>query len=1027
MKPWRLRPRTGLAVLALAALIALVVSHDLDSRRQAEFARLDAIAELKAQQIADWLAERQRDADFIQEGGMFADQFRPWRRQGDLVAAERLQSRLEQLRQTQGVAAITLFDDHARILWAGSQAPGQPAPVLRAAVREAAVDGRVRWLGPYTGLAGRSHLDLLVPLPEADAPPWLLVLHLDPRAWLGPTLRSWPGATAGNEVLLLRRQGNQYLILAASADADDALPDQYLPLGADSLGRRLLEGSAGSIGFITGLDQRQTAVIGALRVVPGTDWLLLAKTERRNLYRYTLRPGLGVATAGLLLLFIAGAAIERSARRRQPATGEDPSGEQRAPSLAPLQTMAENPEAIVFAKDQRGRYILCSPAACRLLGKPAEAVLGRDDLTLFPQPQADLLMQEDRQIVADNRGTTTEETLDFADGERTLLTTKGPLRDGSGRAVGVFGIVRDITQERRAEAALRQEWVLRQRYLDTVQAIVLALDLEGRITMINSAGCRLLGWSEAQLLGKEWFATCLPQNEVRAEVFDVFCQLLAGQKQSELHQNQVLCRDGSERWIAWHSNPLTDDAGRVVGMLSAGEDVTERRQVEASLDQSEGRFRALVEQSLAGIYIIQDGGFRYVNPGFAAIFGYASAEDLIDRLPAADLVAPADRARVAENVRQRIEGETADLHYTFRGLRQDGSEIDVEVHGRRFQYQGRPAVIGLVLDITARKAAEDSLRASELRFHDIISASADWVWELDANGRYTYASDSVQALLGYTPEEIRGHTPFDLMSPEEAARVEKLFADIAARRASFHDLDNVCLHKDGSERRFQTNGIPVIDEAGQLRGYRGLDRDVTEKRRAELVLRETSDRLRALISTIPDLVWLKDPAGRYLDCNPRFSELIGLPEAEILGRTDYDFFAKELADFFREKDLAAVAAGAPTVNEEELSFASDGHKEVVQTIKTPIHGKQGLIGVLGIARDITAIRRAEAALKRQTDELQARYREMERFNRAMVGREVDMIELKRTVNELSRELGRTPPFDLSFIARADDAGREEGT
>ena len=247
------------------------------------------------------------------------------------------------------------------------------------------------------------------------------------------------------------------------------------------------------------------------------------------------------------------------------------------------------------------------------------------------------------------------------------------------------------------------------------------------------------------------------------------------------------------------------------------------------------------------------------------------------------------------------------------------------------------------------------------------------------------------------------------------------------RRASFHDLDNVCLHKDGSERRFQTNGIPVIDEAGQLRGYRGLDRDVTEKRRAELVLRETSDRLRALISTIPDLVWLKDPAGRYLDCNPRFSELIGLPEAEILGRTDYDFFAKELADFFREKDLAAVAAGAPTVNEEELSFASDGHKEVVQTIKTPIHGKQGLIGVLGIARDITAIRRAEAALKRQTDELQARYREMERFNRAMVGREVDMIELKRTVNELSRELGRTPPFDLSFIARADDAGREEGT
>jgi len=189
------------------------------------------------------------------------------------------------------------------------------------------------------------------------------------------------------------------------------------------------------------------------------------------------------------------------------------------------------------------------------------------------------------------------------------------------------------------------------------------------------------------------------------------------------------------------------------------------------------------------------GRFRYVNPGFAAIFGYGSPEDLVDRVPVADLVAPGDRQRVADNVQKRIAGEVTDMHYSFRGLRRDGSQIDVEVHGRR--------------------------------------------------------------------------TPFDLMPPEEAERVRGQFAEIASRGLPFRDLDNINRHKDGSLRHVQTNGMPVFDAAGSLLGYRGLDRDVTEKRRAELALLETSNRLRALVRTIPDLVWLKDPQGVYLACNPR--------------------------------------------------------------------------------------------------------------------------------------------------------------
>lgn len=134
------------------------------------------------------------------------------------------------------------------------------------------------------------------------------------------------------------------------------------------------------------------------------------------------------------------------------------------------------------------------------------------------------------------------------------------------------------------------------------------------------------------------------------------------------------------------------------------------------------------------------------------------------------------------------------------------------------------------------------------------------------------------------------------------------------------------------------------------------------------LLASHSARLDALLKTLPDLVWLKDANGVYLSCNPRFELFFGAPEAEIRGQTDHDFVPADLADFFREKDRAAIAAGGPSVNEEWVSFASDGHRELLETIKTPVFdGRGGFLGVLGIARDITQRKLDEGELRRQKD------------------------------------------------------------
>jgi PAS domain S-box-containing protein len=152
--------------------------------------------------------------------------------------------------------------------------------------------------------------------------------------------------------------------------------------------------------------------------------------------------------------------------------------------------------------------------------------------------------------------------------------------------------------------------------------------------------------------------------------------------------------------------------------------------------------------------------------------------------------------------------------------------------------------------------------------------------------------------------------------------------------------------------------------------------DISKRKNIEETLRESEIHLSTLINTLPDLVWLKDKDGVYLSCNARFERFFGAKKANIIGKTDYDFVEKELADFFRERDKNAMRAAKPSVNEEEITFANDGHQELLETIKTPMFDSEGkLIGVLGIGRDITERKQAEEGLKKAHEELERKVEE----------------------------------------------------
>lgn len=255
--------------------------------------------------------------------------------------------------------------------------------------------------------------------------------------------------------------------------------------------------------------------------------------------------------------------------------------------------IAESSTDVIFAKDLEGRYLLFNREAGRITGKTAEEALNRDDSALFPPAQAEMLRANDRRVIAEDRVDTYEETVATTQGERTFLATKGPLHDDRGRVIGLFGVSRDITERRRAELALQRERDLNQRYLDTVQTIMVALDGEGRVTMINRKGCELLGYAEEELFGRNWFEICLPQPEGMDQVYPVFLRIMAGELEtSEYFENAVLCRDGRHCLIAWRNAYFSDDAGNIIGTLSSGEDISERKAAEETLRRQAEELKA---------------------------------------------------------------------------------------------------------------------------------------------------------------------------------------------------------------------------------------------------------------------------------------------------------------------------------------------------------------------------------------------------------------------------------------------------
>ncbi|MBZ5617416.1 MAG: PAS domain S-box protein [Acidobacteriia bacterium] len=560
-----------------------------------------------------------------------------------------------------------------------------------------------------------------------------------------------------------------------------------------------------------------------------------------------------------------------------------------------------------------------------------------------------------------------------------------------------------VTYRRTLKARIRDRL---RSVLESMPEALALLDGDGRMVVVNSKTASLFGYRPAELRGQS-MAELAPPGTARECWLEML--LLAGRSRStpDWLESEGRRKNGTVFPVEIGLSPVSGT--RRVLWYAVLRDIGERTRAKESLKESRACLDLALESAQMGVWdldLVHDTSVRTLQHD--RIFGYTSiqpdwrTEDFFHH------VVPEDRERVRAALQEALR--TGYLNNECWIARPDGSRHAIAVQGRTYYgLEGKPVrMLGVVVETTERRRVLEALQTSQERYRALVETTSDWIWETDAEIRFSYSSLKVRDMLGYEPEELIGSPALELVVPEERDGVERKIRDLQATPRSFSGLEGTCRGKDGRLVVLEMNGVPVFAANGVLAGMRGIGRDITGRRQAESAIQQSEERYRRLLANLPDVAWTSDIQGNTSYISPNVESVFGYTSEEIcrdgselwFGRIHPDDRAAVLDAF------SALFAQNRPFNVEYRVQRKDGEWIWVLDRALRTFQSDGVRYADGVFSDVTTRKHTEEALA----ESERRYRHLFERNLAGVfrvapdGRYLDCNETcARTLGYESRE------------------------
>ncbi len=393
-----------------------------------------------------------------------------------------------------------------------------------------------------------------------------------------------------------------------------------------------------------------------------------------------------------------------------------------------------------------------------------------------------------------------------------------------------------------------------ERYLNVVRSIILALDITGKITFLNRKGYEILGYEEGTLVGKDWFNSCLPK-EIQDEVRIAFENWVKGKSKTlEHHENAIITRLGEKRLISWYNTEVREENGQLIGTLSSGEDITERKKTEEALRYSEEKHRKMFEESMDAILVadVATGIIVECNAAASKLFDRQKSE-LVGKHQS--IFAPPKQmdGEFARVFKQHLKDQSSILETQI--IRKTGEIRDVAIKSSIFELNGKKLMQGMFRDITERKKNDRILKVNEEKFRNLSENSPNMIF-IYQKGKVVYVNEEAEKIMGYTKEEYYSSkfNFLDLILPENRELVVSSFVKHEkGKDISPYEYCLVTKSRRKIDVILNTKIITYNEEPAIL----GIVTDITERKLIQHALRESEEKFRTITNSIrTPLSWL---------------------------------------------------------------------------------------------------------------------------------------------------------------------------